>query len=413
MTLTPSQKNNSFLEPHIKSGLNRPGSSVPARILAACITSVTVAVNYTDYAPMIPILEKDLHISSGEAGLLSTFLFLGLALAYIPAGILADRYGSRIVLIYASLLITIGGTLLPLFPNFAWILSWRVLVGLGAGAAFVAGARISATLGEHSSLGQGLYGGAVQIGSGLGLLVTPFLLNAFGWRWSFAIWGLFNLASVIAWLLVDNGERAHIARNINLRAGLRSKSVWTLGLAHMGTFGLGNAVAAWIAIYLLHQFGLPLGLAASLGSITLLAGVFFRPLGGFLLARNLIRPISLLRLGTVMACLGVILLAIPVRSPLLAVPGMGLIAIGATMPYAPVFNLAARLRGVSTGIAQGLISVLSCPTVLIGPPLMGLLFERTGNFSLAFGAIALFGFVAVLASFLAGPAIAQEASVGL
>jgi nitrate/nitrite transporter NarK len=323
---------------------------------------------------------------------------------------MADRYGSRIVLIYASLLITIGGTLLPLFPDFAWILSWRILIGLGSGAAFVAGARISATLGKHSSLGQGLYGGAVQIGSGLGLLVTPFMLTAFGWRWSFAIWGLFNLGSVIAWLLVDNGEQAHISSKVNLRAGLRSKSVWSLGLAHMGTFGLGNAVAAWIAIYLLHQYGLPLGVAATLGSVTLLAGIFFRPLGGFLLAHNLIGPISLLRLGTSMACLGVILLAIPIKSSILSIVGMGLIGIGATMPYAPVFNLAAKLRDVSTGVAQGLISVLSCPTVLIGPPLMGFLFERTGNFSLAFAAIALFGLIAVISSFLAGPAINQEAS---
>src|SRR5438445_12496039 len=73
----------------------RPSSSIPLRIFAVCLTSVLVAVNYTNYCPLIPSLHSELHISNGEAGLFSTLLFLWLAVAYIPAGILADRYGSR------------------------------------------------------------------------------------------------------------------------------------------------------------------------------------------------------------------------------------------------------------------------------------------------------------------------------
>jgi len=52
-------------------------ASIPLRIFATCLTSVVVAVHYTNYGPLIPTLIGDLHITSGEAGLLSTFLFLG------------------------------------------------------------------------------------------------------------------------------------------------------------------------------------------------------------------------------------------------------------------------------------------------------------------------------------------------
>src|SRR5258708_13602732 len=103
-----------------------------------------------------------------------------------------------------------------------------------------------------------------------------------------------------------------------MKAGLRSSSVWTVGLSHLGTFGLGNAIAAWIAVYLVHQYGLTLGLAATLGSIALLSGMFFRPLGGILLARNVIGSIPLLRVGTIMGFAGVALLALPLRFPPLA-----------------------------------------------------------------------------------------------
>src|SRR5437763_5863670 len=138
-------------------------SNVPLRIFAICLTSVVVAVHYTNYGPLIPTLISDLHINSGQAGLLSTFLFLGLAVMYIPAGALSDRYGQRPVLLGSSILFVLGAVLLPLSPTLLWVLICRFIVGLGSGAAFVAGASVAAGLGKHSPLGQGLYGGSVQI----------------------------------------------------------------------------------------------------------------------------------------------------------------------------------------------------------------------------------------------------------
>src|SRR5579884_1403966 len=108
-------------EPEVTTRQEHPrASSLPLRIFAVCLTSVVTAAHYTNYGPLIPIMRADLHIDSGQAGLLSTFLFLGLAVMYIPAGILSDRYGSRPVLIGSSILFTLGGILLPLFPNFFW-----------------------------------------------------------------------------------------------------------------------------------------------------------------------------------------------------------------------------------------------------------------------------------------------------
>ncbi len=383
-------------------------SSVPLRIFAICLTSVTITVHYTNYGPLIPTLRGDLHVDSGQVGLLSTLLFLGLAVAYIPAGALIDRYGSRPVLLGSTITSALGGILLPLFPNFSWLLACRAVIGLGLGGSFVAGAHIAANLGKHSSLGQGLYGGFIQVGTGLGLLVTPLLLAHFGWRGAFLCWGLLGLAGIVVWLFVNDGEEAHTPTKIDIRSGIRSPAVWTLGLSHLGTFGLGNAMAAWISVYLAFQYNLPLALAATFGSIALLSGVFFRPLGGILIARRVIGPIPLLRMGTIMNCAGVGLLAIPVRFPPLAVAGLALIGIGATMPYTSVFNEAARLRGVGKGVSQALVSIISIPAVIVGPPLIGFFYQRTSNFTLAFGSVMIFGFIAITASFLAGPAVKRE-----
>jgi len=49
--------------------------------------------------PIDPVMLNDLHIEAGQAGLMSSLLFLGLAVAYLPAGIFVDLYGQRPVLI--------------------------------------------------------------------------------------------------------------------------------------------------------------------------------------------------------------------------------------------------------------------------------------------------------------------------
>src|SRR5437764_12895028 len=85
----------------------RQFNSIPLRIFAICLTSVVVAVHYTNYGPLIPTLISDLHINSGQAGLLSTFLFLGLAVMYIPAVALSDRYGHLAVLLAFSILFVV------------------------------------------------------------------------------------------------------------------------------------------------------------------------------------------------------------------------------------------------------------------------------------------------------------------
>lgn len=383
-------------------------SSIPLRIFAICLTSVVTAIHYTNYGPLIPTLVNQLHITKSQAGLLSTFLFLGLIVMYIPAGTIVDRFGQRPVMIAALGIIVLGSILLPFSPNLLLLLLCRFITGMGVGAAFVAGAGMATTLGKYSALGQGMYGGSIQIGSGLGLLLTPTLLAHVGWRGVFLCCGLLSIPLLIVWLFVSDSQETRKTDAIRVGAGLHSRAVWSLGLSHMGTFGVGNAVAAWYAVYLAYQYRLPLGLAAALGSLALLVGAMARPLGGILIGRGIMKAIPLLRLGTILTCLGVALLAVPLRFAPLAATGMACIGIGATIPYTSVFNEVAHLRKVSKGIAQGLASMISTPAIILGTPLIGLLYGQTGNFTLAFVAIALFGLVAITASFLAGPAVKHE-----
>ena len=380
------------------------GQHIVLRFVAICLAPVAVCVNFTNYGSLIPLLQNQLHVNSGQISLFSTLLFLGLALTNIPGGMLADRFGSRTTMLGSLVLVSGGSLLFPLFPNFTWMVLCRSVIGLGAGAALVAGSHATAELGKYEALGQGLNGGVAQLGAGLGLFVIPQLMGPFGWRGALLASGLLGVVAFLVWHLVPTEKSGHAGdehQKADPAAGIRSPTIWALGLSNMGTFGLTNAVSAWLTVYFTNRYGLPLALAAGLGSLGLFAGIIFRPLGGLLLAR-LQRPLPLIRLGTILAFIGVGVLSLPISSLPIVFIGLLLFALGTTLPYASIFHTAAavgRRSPIGSGVAQGLTAVMASPAAIVGPSIIGLLLTQTNNFTFAFGSIALiFSSVAVIAS---------------
>jgi len=381
------------------------------RLSTLALAAVAIAANFTDYGPLIPLLQRELHISSGATGLLSTLLYIGIGLSYLPGGWLADRYGSRRVLFGALLLVGIGGCLLPVISDLVWIVLCRFVIGLGAGAAIVAASQASRQ-GPYGAFGQGLFGGAMQLGAGLGLFATPALLDRFGWQGTFTAWGVLGLVASVLCLLALSGEPRlpATAAPRHLAAAFRSPSLWAIGLVHLGTLGLGQAIAPWLAVYFALSYGLPLPIAAMLGAVGQLSGMLFRPLGGMLLSRRVFTHSALMRAGTAIACSGVVMLALPLHVPLVTGWGLALFACGTTLPYAAVFDEAGHIGAESAlgpGTAQGVVSVISAPASAFGPPLIGALLGHTGGFALPFGALVPVGVVALIAALVVGPIVAR------
>ena len=389
-------------------------ASLAVRSGVLVLAAVAIACHFTNYGPLIPLLQSSLHATGWQVGLLSTLLYVGIGLTYLLGGVFADRWGSRRVLFGSLLLVGGAGCCLPLFPNLVWIVSMRALIGLGSGAAIVAASQ-AARVGTYAAFGQGVFGGAMQAGAALGLFATPALLASFGWQGAFVTWGLLGLVAAGGCALALGDEPVPVtSRPRRLREAWRSGALWSLGLVHFGTLGLGQAIAPWLALYLAVSYGMPVGVAAVIGGLGLLAGMLFRPLGGWLLSRGRCRHVVLLRTGTLLACGGVILLALPLHVPLLSAWGITLLASGTTLPYAAVFDQAGRIgktHALGPGTAQGVVSVISAPASAFGPPLIGVLLERGGSFTPAFGALTLVGVLAIIAAILAGPALKRVSRV--
>ncbi len=61
-------------------------SSIPLRIFAICLTSIIVAVHYTNYGPLIPTLINQLHIDKSQAGAALHVPFWGWPSCIFPPG---------------------------------------------------------------------------------------------------------------------------------------------------------------------------------------------------------------------------------------------------------------------------------------------------------------------------------------
>ena len=370
-----------------------PATSRRRALLLICAVAVAVATNYTIQGPVLGIIRAEFSLSSADAGAIATVFFLGAAITMLAGGAIADRIGTRPAVTLGFLVVVIGnlgaGLLAPTFPA---LLGWRFLGGLGSGFGFAAGAAYTRLIfddrGRH--LAQGLYGASFLLGSGITLAYMPLLAGpANDWRLAFTLSALATAAVWIAWALLAPGEPG-VAAGTGLRGSLavalRERNTWLLALCHMCGFGMGIIISTWVTLYLVDTFGLALGVAGLLGSLTLVTGIAARTLGGVILESG-VPPVRLIRAGLTLAALGLATIAL---APLLSLAIVGLVVtgLGIGFPYAAVFNGAAASARTSPASAQAVVGWGGTLTAIFGPPLVGTLLDATGNFADGFLALA-------------------------
>ena len=313
-------------------------------------------------------------VSLAGVGLLTTALFVTHLAVQLPAGRAADRIGSQRIALLAIAAGVVGNCLLLLDGGFE-----LALVGVGSGAAFVAGLDLVRAAGGGAAL-QGLYGGSTMAGGGLALMVVPALTDATSWRaayWSAAI--LAALAAIPTLLASGLPRIGHAGAWI-----LGDRSLLPIGILQAATFGLAVIAGNWV-VPLLERAGASPSAAGVAGGTILFVGIATRPLGGvlagYLPARRLVAT-ALVGTG-----LGAALLAFGGPLPVSAL-GALILGLTAGLPFAVIFAAAQRIRPDAPAAAIALVNACAVLTILVGTPLAGLAFELPSDGRLAFAAIA-------------------------
>lgn len=261
---------------------------------------LVMVFNYMDRAVITVLLEpigRDLGLSDSALGLLAGLPFAILyALAGVPFARVAD-IGDRRLLIAASVALWSLATAACGLATGLWSLFlMRVLVGVGEGAGTPA---IHSAMTDHvpmsrRSLAAGLFVLAGMTGGMLGFMLGGVLAEAYGWRWAFVLVGAPGLAVALLvlrfvpelrqaprWPCWD--EVAGTEARATFRRLWRLPTFRLLVPAFTLSYGVGNAVSSWSAVYLAREFGRDIGeIGAMLGLVALAPAAAASVLGGVL-----------------------------------------------------------------------------------------------------------------------------------
>ena len=106
-------------------------------IVLICLISTIARYSLDSYLPSLPAIEAYFSATHFTAQLTLTAYLLGFSVSQLVHGPLSDQYGRRKIIIY-GLSIFIGSSLLAVFVNSIYeLILWRLLAGIGAGAAAV------------------------------------------------------------------------------------------------------------------------------------------------------------------------------------------------------------------------------------------------------------------------------------
>jgi nitrate/nitrite transporter NarK len=352
-------------------------------LISGCAAGFAFSANYTNHAPMVPVLRGEFGFDQASAGLLTTGVFLTHALMQVPGGRLADRFGPTRVMVVALGWITVANLAIAFAGSYWQLLFWKTFAGIGTGACFPAGARYIVGLfkGRDLHLAQGLFGGSIVLGSGFVVFAVPQLLGAFGWRGAFLGCALLATAVWIWWITAAPRPPHTQAAAGNLGEMVRHPELRLLGVIQMASFGLVIVVGTWITTLLKTTFQMPLATAGLMGSMVLLLGIVSRPLGGWLSHRVHMRTLigGSLLLNAV-AC-GALAWGNRTGLAMAAIVALGA---GCGIPYAAVFNRAAALFPGRAGAAMGLVNTIGIVMIIGGAPAVGYLADWTASSGRAF-----------------------------
>lgn len=165
---------------------------------------VVFAVTMTMISPLLPAMATSFSLSMAESGFFFTANFLGFVLFILVGGILADRWGKRLVLSAALIGFAVSLLLMPIMPSFT--LACLVMLVIG-GCGGIIESQIGALVAALNPMRTSYYLNLTQVFFSIGAVIGPvaagFWLNAGGaWQVSYVISGVLALVLAGVFLLV-------------------------------------------------------------------------------------------------------------------------------------------------------------------------------------------------------------------
>lgn len=250
-------------------------------ILALAVLSfILTFVTRFAWPPLIPVVVPILGMKMSQAGAFMSAFYIGYVLTQVPAGLLTDFIGVRLVLTLCLLVEGVSTFGMGYINTYDSGFALRVICGLGAGADFSACTR--AIMEWFPAKERGTAMGILLAGPSGGIVLASILvpqLNALlGWQGVFKVIGVATfIAGVVTYLLVRTSSTAkmggRMSEGFKIIFGSRDLILTSLAGFCLLWCELGTATWGFAYIKKMLMSANPIGALKVAGSIMMLYGI--------------------------------------------------------------------------------------------------------------------------------------------
>jgi sugar phosphate permease len=258
-------------------------------------------VSYIDRAAIsfaATYIASEFHLKPSDLGILLSSFFLGYAMLQLPGGWLADRFGSRPVIVISILLWSVFTGVTGMAWSISSLVIIRFVFGLGEGAfpaASVKGVAETFSKQDRPKMSS-LLMSSNYVGSMLAPLIIAPMIIAFGWRNVFHYIGIAGLLfALVYWFVVKplkdiKGDATAVAEKkaINkqaFRALLKMPLMWQIVAVWFGLSIVNKGLDSWMPTYLMTQRGLNLKSVGLLLPLPYVLAGISTAIGGWVMTR--------------------------------------------------------------------------------------------------------------------------------
>ncbi len=237
------------------------------------------------FVPGLPAIANEFEVSQGVANLALSLSFLSIGVATLFYGPLADRFGRRPVLLAGLGLFLVGTAISAFAPSAEILIGGRILQAGGSAAGLVVSrALVRDIFGPERAASVIAYLTlAMVVAPMMALILGGFIVDFWGWRWTFAFslaFGVVVIAAVLKTVPETNPgavSQGPAAMLVNYGRLLRSPAFTGYALnagLTAGTFFAFMAAAPVLMIQVMQRPAVEFGLYFSLVSVAYMGASF-------------------------------------------------------------------------------------------------------------------------------------------
>ncbi|SIO40620.1 D-galactonate transporter [Paraburkholderia phenazinium] len=385
------------------------------RWLVAGLMWSAIAINYIDRTVLsaaAPHLQSEFHLGAMEMGIVMSAFFWSYSLLQLPAGMLADRFGQKLVLGMAVFWWSLATAVTGLATGFKSLVALRVMLGVGEAGSYPSNAGIATRWfpRKERATVAGIFDSGSKLGGAVALPLIAWLLATFDWKVTFAITGALGLVWCVVWVVAFRNSpadhrRVNAAELAYIRDGAEAprrdnalaevpwyrlfgyRNIWAMCIGFFMINYNSYFFITWLPTYLVKARGMSMMEMGFMASLPLILSMVVEILAGWAsdrvyasgrLSLTATRKLFLI-VGLLMA--SSIGLAAFAASPLVAVALLCVAKSGTTVAASQVWALPGDVapRNMVSRVA-GIQNTVSNMGGVVGPVVTGAIVGATGSF---------------------------------